>query len=443
MAIIKAVNSKANIGQAVNYVVNKEKTQGMVSGKDCNPRTAIDEMKATKEYWGKMKGRQYKHYVQSFDPKDNITPEMAHEIGKKFMENAKEFEGFEVVMGTHIDKGHIHNHFIVNSVNFKNGKKYQESERDLERLKNFSNELSLEHGLSVPTKGAQPTAFDMKKYKALEKGFEEKGKSYLLDTAKDVFQSLKKATGKDEFINLMNKKGYEVNWRDNGKNITFQNPDGKKIRSSNLEKTFKDPKFSKEGMMNEFELKRLDALNKEKDTQKTAFTEKQKKDKELYEEKQRKDKEFKNLEMLDSLNKQEVTTNATNESRSNDRASGRTGTENEPIKISDDTRAGLLKDGYILSDDGKSVFAVTDWGSFETALRNDENRIPKQPSHEITRDIQQQVRDAQTRTDGATHEHSEPDQLDREQQPDIREDIEKGNGKPLQRDELDDWELER
>lgn len=64
MAVIKAVSSRASIGHAINYVTKDEKTEEkLISGIDCSPQTAIDEMKATKEIWHKTEGRQYKHYI--------------------------------------------------------------------------------------------------------------------------------------------------------------------------------------------------------------------------------------------------------------------------------------------------------------------------------------------------------------------------------------------
>lgn len=256
MAVIKVVNSRASIGKAINYITKGEKTEEkLISGKDCNPYTAIDEMKFTKEQWGKTEGRQYKHYIQSFSPEDKITPEKALEVGEKFIENAKIFEGYEVVIATHVDKGHIHNHFIVNSVNFENGRKFNQSKLDLVKLKAHSDRICEREGLSViKEKSKNITAFDQKKYRAIEKGFTGKEKSYLLDTAKEVSKSLKTATDRDSFIKDMKSKGYEVVWKDTRKYITFTTPEGKKVRNSNLEKTFKEKKFSKEGM--EYEIQR-------------------------------------------------------------------------------------------------------------------------------------------------------------------------------------------
>ena len=111
MAIIKAVNSRASIGKAVKYVTKDEKTEEkLISGIDCNPQTAIEEMKTTKEMWGKTDGRQYKHFVHSFPPTDQVTPEQAHEMAKELCK--ERFEGHEVIIATHKDTDHIHSHII-------------------------------------------------------------------------------------------------------------------------------------------------------------------------------------------------------------------------------------------------------------------------------------------------------------------------------------------
>ena len=135
MAVIKAVSSKAGIGHAIDYVTKKEKTEEkLVSGLHCEPETVKEEMQATKELWGKTDGRTYKHYVQSYHEDEEITPEQAHKNAVELAEHTKAWKGHEVLIATHIDKGHIHTHFIVNSVNYENGHKLQWSKHDLKDL---------------------------------------------------------------------------------------------------------------------------------------------------------------------------------------------------------------------------------------------------------------------------------------------------------------------
>lgn len=247
MAIIKAIkNSHSKIKQIIDYVTKKEKTIGkkLCSGYNCNIATAAIEMQATKELYGKTGGRTYKHFVQSFPPEENITPEQAHEIAKEFVESCPLFADYEVVYATHVDRKHIHTHFVVNSVSFIDGHKYQMSKRDLEDMKILNNKLCLEHGLSVCEIGKKKSdsqsiiAYNMAKYQFLQKAKNGKVKSYVQDAAVAVHDAIEEAESKEDFISAMAERGYTVDWRDNHKYIVFINPEGKKVRNSNLQKTY-------------------------------------------------------------------------------------------------------------------------------------------------------------------------------------------------------------
>ena len=128
MAIIKAVSSKSPIKTAITYVSQKEKTeQKLLSGYNLSSiETSYEEMQVTKLLWNKTDGRTYKHYVQSFAPDEEITPEQAHAIANEFVESCPQFKGFEVLIATHQDREHIHTHFILNSVSFEDGHKFQQ-----------------------------------------------------------------------------------------------------------------------------------------------------------------------------------------------------------------------------------------------------------------------------------------------------------------------------
>ena len=192
MAVIKAVSSKAGIGHAIDYVTKKEKTEEkLVSGLHCEPETVKEEMQATKELWGKTDGRTYKHYVQSYHEDEEITPEQAHKNAVELAEHTKAWKGHEVLIATHIDKGHIHTHFIVNSVNYENGHKLQWSKHDLKDLKERCNEQSREQGLHVPEKGKtfagevreETVAWSKDTYQLLKQAEQGKVKSYVQDIA--------------------------------------------------------------------------------------------------------------------------------------------------------------------------------------------------------------------------------------------------------------------
>lgn len=248
MAIIKAVkNSHSDIKHIINYVTKKEKTIGkkLCSGFNCNADTASKEMQITKELYNKTtKGRSYKHFVLSFPPQEVITPEQAHQLAKEYVESCPLFSGFEVLYATHVDKEHIHTHFVVNSVSFMDGHKFQMSKKDLHDMKVLSNKLCFEHGFSICEIGKKKSdsmtliTYDTNKYQFLKKAKEGKVKSFVMDTAISVYDCMQTSTSKEEFIKSMENKGYSVNWQDNHKYIVFIDLEGNKVRNCNLQKTY-------------------------------------------------------------------------------------------------------------------------------------------------------------------------------------------------------------
>lgn len=269
MAVIKSVkNSHSEIKHIINYVTKKEKTLGkkLCSGYNCSIGTASREMQTTKELYGKTKGRTYKHFVQSFPPEEKITPEQAHRLAGEFVEQCPLFSGYEVVYATHVDREHIHTHFVVNSVSFMDGHKFQMSKRDLNDMKILNNKLCLEHGFSVCETGKKKSdregiiSYDMGKYQFLKKAKEGKVKSYVQDTAVAVYDAMGQSGSKEEFIAAMEAKGYSVDWREDHKYIVFIGPEGKKVRNSNLQKTY-NLKAGKDELLELFREKSLKAVH--------------------------------------------------------------------------------------------------------------------------------------------------------------------------------------
>lgn len=267
MAVIKAVSSKAGIGQALDYVTKDEKTEKkLVSGLNCEPDTAKDEMQATKELWGKTEGRTYKHFVQSFAPEEKIEPEQAHCIACQMAAERPEWKGFEVLIATHQDKDHIHSHFIVNSVSFENGHKLQQSRADLQNMKDMSDEICRQQGFHITEKGKtfsgdvreETVAWKKETYQLLKQAEQGKVKSYVQDIALAVLDCKETATSRETFIRLMNERGYGVDWQDSHKYITYTDLARKqagekacKIRNNKLEKYY-NMDFGKEEMEREF-----------------------------------------------------------------------------------------------------------------------------------------------------------------------------------------------
>ena len=127
---------------------NEKVMEQYVSGVNCAPTTARSEMMAVKKRYGKDEGIMAFHGYQSFAPGE-CTPAMAHEIGVKL---AEELWGsrFQVIVATHLDKAHhLHNHFVVNSVSFADGLRYHRSNQDYRDMRDASDRLCREYGLSV------------------------------------------------------------------------------------------------------------------------------------------------------------------------------------------------------------------------------------------------------------------------------------------------------
>lgn len=151
MAVVKRISSKAKVGKIEKYLKQEEKTEEkLISGMNCDSGNFAKQCEMTSMLYDKNQeknDRKYYHIIQSFSPKDNdkLTLEQAHKIGEKFAE--KNFKGYEVLVVTHKDKEHIHNHFVVNSVSLENGKKYRADNKSLWQLRRTSNELCKENNL--------------------------------------------------------------------------------------------------------------------------------------------------------------------------------------------------------------------------------------------------------------------------------------------------------
>ena len=132
-----------------SYTQNSDKTAGgqFVTAINCQKDIALQQMILTKQRYGKEDGYIAWHGYQSFKPGE-VTPEQCHALG---MELARQMWGdrFQVIVTTHLDREHLHNHFCVNSVSFKDGGKYNFSKKELKRLRDTSDRLCREHGLSV------------------------------------------------------------------------------------------------------------------------------------------------------------------------------------------------------------------------------------------------------------------------------------------------------
>ena len=222
-------------------------------------RTFLEE----KKMWDKDSGRMYAHNIISWHKDEQITPEQALEFGKEFAENW--FSGFQTLVAVHKDKDHIHCHLVTNSVSYEEGRKLHNTRKDLERMKQLTNQMCRERGLTVAEKGkhfngsqiekGEVIAWSKDKYNLFRQQVKD---SFVADCAMAVLKVLENCISKEKFIEKMKQFGWNVNWTEKRKHITFQNQDGKKVRDNNLSKTF-HLDISKEGLENEFDRNRQKA----------------------------------------------------------------------------------------------------------------------------------------------------------------------------------------
>ncbi len=190
---------------ALQYVVSDKKTdQRMyVSGINCNAGRAYERMMATKKRFGKTGGNVAYHGYQSFQPGE-VTPEEAHKIG---LETARRMWGsdFEIVVTTHLNTDNLHNHFVVNSVSFKTGRKFENHISDHYRLREISDAVCLEHGKSV-LKEADFYGGEKKEYWLKQKG----GMTHRELLKRDIDTALDQSTNFKAFELRLKDMGYEI-----------------------------------------------------------------------------------------------------------------------------------------------------------------------------------------------------------------------------------------
>ena len=217
MAVTKIKAIRGTLSKAIAYILNPEKTDEklLVSSYGCASETAAREFEWTRKI-AEQKGMNSvriiaRHVIQSFDIGE-VTPELAHEIGKQF---ADEILGgkYEYVLTTHIDKDHVHNHLIFNAVDFVNYHAYKSYKRIYYDMREVSDRLCKENGLSV-IPPSQNKGMGYKEYTEAKRGTSWKQKlkqtiDRLVITAKDY----------DDFLRLMQEAGYEIK---TGKYISFR-----------------------------------------------------------------------------------------------------------------------------------------------------------------------------------------------------------------------------
>ncbi len=268
MAVNKTINKRTNshgaLRNCIEYVLRQDKTSELLTyatGPYCHDEINYDLVYRSfleeKKMWDKDSGRMYAHNIISWHKDEQITLEQAFEFGKEFAE--KWFGGFQTLVTVHKDKDHIHCHLVTNSVSYEDGRKLHNTKKDLERMKKLTNQMCRERGLSVAEKGkhfdgsqiekGEVIVWSKDKYNLFRQQVKD---SFVADCAMAVLKALENCISKEKFIEKMKQFGWNVNWTEKRKHITFQNQDGKKVRDSNLSKTF-HLDISKEDLENEFD----------------------------------------------------------------------------------------------------------------------------------------------------------------------------------------------
>lgn len=222
MAYTKIHAIKQTLDKALDYIENPEKTDYamLISGYNIEPECATLEMTLTQIQANNMQGSRVHfnqsgnlayHMIQSFAPTDNVSPEQAHEIGKRL---ADEFLGgqYEYVIATHIDKGHIHNHIIFNATSWYTFKKFRTNPAWTAReIRNISDRLCADANLSV-----------IKTKKELGRSYQyvPKKTSYRQLIRQRVRIALQAATSWEEYRNALEKIGVSID--DTGKYTTYK-----------------------------------------------------------------------------------------------------------------------------------------------------------------------------------------------------------------------------
>ena len=242
MAITKIWAVKDDLKRVLNYIENPDKTkeeqsdglkevlayttQGYktnekeyITGINCEPSTSLKQMMNTKLSYNKMDGRLAYHAVQSFKPGE-VTPEECHSLGVQLAKQMWE-NRFEVVVSTHLDKDHLHNHFVVNSVSWVDGKKFTNCKKDYQKFKQISDQLCLENGLSIVLNKGKGKNYS--EWKA-----EKEGKpTYRLLIRNDVEYAISRSFSIQDFLYEMEILGYEIS--KNRKYLAVKHPDGEKM----------------------------------------------------------------------------------------------------------------------------------------------------------------------------------------------------------------------
>lgn len=231
MAIVKVapISTAGHLHNLVDYVQRDNKTaqKELVSCVGCQRETVYNDFALIRKMHNKQGGLLAHQFIQAFK-KSEISAEEAHRLAMEMAERA--FPGYQFFLTTHVDRDHIHSHIVLNSVSYVTGGKFHSNKASLATIRDISDQICLENGLSIIEIPSGNLSLDKETYELAKKG-----QSWKFKLAADIDTVLPVAGSKEGFIAGLEAKGYTVDWQ--GKNIVVQ-PKGetKKIRLDTLAK---------------------------------------------------------------------------------------------------------------------------------------------------------------------------------------------------------------
>lgn len=222
MAVTKIHPIKTTLKKAIDYICNGDKTDDeiYVTTHLCSRENAHKEFELTKKQFNSRTKTLAHHLIQSFVPEE-VSFEEAHQVGIELCEKILEGK-YEYVLATHIDKDHIHNHIIFNSIDVDEGKVYHSYYGSYMNIRNQSDRLCKEHNLSVIDVETQKEINEIKRRKFVnwyDWNEDKKGKSYKSRLQFDMDRVIQKAINWEHFLKIMEQYGYEIKF---GKYIAFK-----------------------------------------------------------------------------------------------------------------------------------------------------------------------------------------------------------------------------
>ena len=229
MAVTKIHPIKTTLRKAIDYICNGDKTDGeiYVTTHLCSRENAHKEFELTKKQFGSRTKTLAHHLIQSFVPEE-VSFEEAHQVGIELCEKILEGK-YEYVLATHINKDHIHNHIIFNSIDVDEGKVYHSYYGSYMDIRNQSDRLCKEHNLSVIDQETQREINGIKRRKFVnwyDWNEDKKGSSYKSGLQFDIDRAIKYSINWEDFLSKMEDKGYEIKY---GKHIAFRAKNQKKF----------------------------------------------------------------------------------------------------------------------------------------------------------------------------------------------------------------------